>query len=231
MPVNPQTYCLHSKRDSMRSFLGTCFRRSGGRFLLPVLFTVNLMLYFLFLPGFAIGQTDSTKYHIEFIQEGIAVPVVDNKVSLRNAPFQIQITLYNHDGVFMSASFGEEYFSLGDSLPIPDFAYLNAKTRAEHPFNSDRELPIDGETVSFLFYDPAYDWHRFDDSIVIDGDKVVGTKSIEKLYIEATGDTIELRDFSGSLYLFFVATTAWPQTGEAPLELGRKFMELVFETN
>lgn len=196
----------------------------------PFLRTFYRVLCFIALvhPTYGFTQSDTARYSVRVLQDSAELSVTEGRVYLRNAPFQLEITLNSLDGVFMSASFAQEYFSLGDSLPIPDFNYLNAKTRAEHPFNSDRELPLDGETVSFLFYDPQYDWHRFDEDIRIDESRVTGTKSVNQLYVEASGEIIPLNDFEGRVYLFFVATTPWPELGVAPRELGRVRLELVF---
>ena len=73
----------------------------------------------------------SEKFHIEILQNGHALTIVDNVVELEKKEFKIRITLIDHDGVFMSSSFQRGYFDLKEGEEIKDYKWLNSKTRVE----------------------------------------------------------------------------------------------------
>lgn len=165
------------------------------------------------------------KYQVEILQDNKIVPVVNQVVDLEKKPFQIRISLYHQDGVFMSSSFNRDYYDLQDDQPIKDYKYLTAKTRIEENFNKDQELDIDDESVSYLFYDNEHDWHRFDKEIMIKKDTVIGKKTVTKIWIDETKKAIPLSKINKNIYLFFVATDNW--VGDIiPKELGRTKIEI-----
>ena len=184
---------------------------------------VAILILFMSLVGL-----ESEKYQVEILQDGKIVPLVHNVASLEKKEFQIRITLNDHDGVFMSSSFNRDYFDLRDEQEIKDYRWLNSKTRVEKNFNKDKELAIDDENVSYLFYDKNMDWHRFDKDLVINGNKVIGTKTIKKVLVESSNQEIPLKKIGKNIYLFFVATEEW-KGDKGPKELGRTKIELRWE--
>lgn len=165
------------------------------------------------------------KYQVEIIQNGLVVPIVNDVAQLEKKEFQIRITLNDHDGVFMSASFNRDYFDLKAEDEIKDYKWLNSKSRAESTFNKDKELHIHNEYVSYLFYDRSIDWHRFDKKVIVLDNKVIGTKTVRKIRVEESKLKFPINKIDQSIYLFFVATENW-NGDKVPSELGRKKIEL-----
>lgn len=170
----------------------------------------------------------SKKYEIEIIQDGKAVEVKDSIVELKKEPFQIKVTLKNHEGIFMSASFNRDYYDTKEHEEIKDYKWLNSKARAESNFNADQELAIHDESLSYLFYEKELDWHRFDKEIIVNKKEVIGTKTIKKMFVESTQETIDLKDVDKPVYLFFFATKKW-KSDNPPRELGRIKLKLVWK--
>lgn len=167
----------------------------------------------------------SKKYQIEIIQDGKSVEVNDSIVELKKEPFQIKVTLKNHEGVFMSASFNRDYYDTKEREEIKDYKWLSSKVMAESNFNEERKLFIDDENLSYLFYDKDKDWYRFDKDIVVRGKEVIGTKTIQRFY---NGESIDIKNINKPIYLFFFATKKW-KSGKTPRELGRIKLKLVWK--
>lgn len=177
----------------------------------------------IFLVSFFEVKTE--KYRVEILQDNKIIPIVNNVVTLEKREFQIRVILNNHDGVFMSASFDRDYYDLKDGDEIKDYKWLNCKSRAENSFNIDKELVIHKEYVSYLFYDKNLDWHRFDSTVIINGNTIIGTKTVQKLYDENSNQEISLNNVTKNIYLFFLATENW-EDDVIPKELGRTKIEI-----
>jgi hypothetical protein len=120
----------------------------------------------------------------------------------------------------VSSSFNRDYFDLKEDDSIKDYEWLSSKVRVEKNFNEDKELDIDDEIFSFLFYDKKLDWHRFDKNVSINDTLVIGTKTINKIYDESTKETIDIDKINKDIYLFFLATDEWAYN-VIPKERGR----------
>lgn len=166
----------------------------------------------------------SKKFKIEILQNGESVEIVDNVVELEKKEFQIRITLKKQDGIFMSASYQRDYYDLKENEEIKDYKWLNLKVRAEKKFNGDKELVLDNEIVSYVDY-KEMDWHGFDKSVVLKGNKVIGTRAIQKIRIQDSWEEVMLEDLEKDIFLFFIATEDW-KNQETPKELGRLKVQL-----
>ena len=69
----------------------------------------TLLVTILFM---SFTEIESETYQVEIIQDGKIVPLFDNIANLEKKEFKIRITLNNHDGVYMSASFNRDYYNL-----------------------------------------------------------------------------------------------------------------------
>jgi hypothetical protein len=69
-------------------------------------------------------------------------------------------------------------------------------------------------------------WHRFDKDVQVNGNTVIGTKTIDKIYIESNKKTIPLKNINRSIYLFFITTNDENGNNPSPKELGRYKVEL-----
>lgn len=196
---------------------------------------LNLAVLFILCHHVLVAQTEvpaissdnpaTQKYTVEILQDSLPVDIIHDVVQLEKKEFQLRITLNDLDGVFMSASFHRNYFDLAPNEEIKDYQWLNQKTRAEEAFNNEKELAVDDESVSYLFYDTTMSWHRFDKEIVVNDSQVIGTKTIDHIGIDATNENIRLKDMKADIYLFFVATEPWKED-TVPKELGRQKIQI-----
>ncbi len=160
-------------------------------------------------------QTKKDKFRVEIWQDGKLLANNNGVVQLAKKEFQIKVHLFEQEGVYVSSSYGNSYYGLKETDEVPDLQEIGARTFAESTFNEDKDLILDNEGVSYWFYKPKQDWHRFDKDISIEGKTVIGTKTIQHLFILENRSNVNIEDVQKPLKLFFVATTK-----------GRKIKEL-----
>jgi hypothetical protein len=165
--------------------------------------------------------TKTPIFKVEIWQNGVLAERVDSIYVLEKKPFQIKVFLINHEGVFMNASYSTFYYQLLDNELVPDLQNLPSKTFAESTFNTDKDLILDLEGVSYLFYKKKQDWHRFDKQIEVNDDKVIGTKTIEHLFLLESNNNIDISEVDQPIYFFFAACTDGKKIKELKRE---KFM-------
>lgn len=183
--------------------------------------TLRIISAVLFLiTSISFTALGSDTYKVVILQDGKTVEVIDHVVELEKKEFQIKVILNNHDGVFMSASYSRDYYDLKEDEAIKDYKWLSHKVRAEKNFNENKELVVDDEIVSYLFYDKTQNWHRFDKGVITKGDSVIGMKTIRRIFNEDSKEKILLSDGRKDIFLFFVATDD-SKSDELPKELGR----------
>ena len=166
------------------------------------------------------------KFQVEIIQNNQVVPIENNVAVLEKKEFKLRITLINQDGIYFNSSFNRNLFNLQDNQEITGLANFANTTRIEENFNTDKDMEIDDESVSYLFYNDSMDWHRFDTDVQIAANSIIGTKTVDKIYVERNKKTIPLDKMNRSIYLFFVATNDASGSNPAPKELGRCKIEL-----
>ena len=177
------------------------------------LYILLALLAFISLSSFT--QTKKDKFRVEIWQDGKLLANNNGVVQLAKKEFQIKVHLFEQEGVYVSSSYGNSYYGLKETEEVPDLQEIGARTFAESTFNEDKDLILDNEGVSFWFYKPKQDWHRFDKDISIEGKTVIGTKTIQHLFILENRSNVNIEDVQKPLKLFFVATTK-----------GRKIKEL-----
>lgn len=164
-------------------------------------------------------------FGIEIWQHGKPVKISKQVVLLDKEPFQIKVSLYKQEGVFVNASVQENYFKLQDSEPIANLADWPANTFAESTFNVDQDLILDSEGVGYWFYNKKKDWHRFDSSVVLGENVVIGTKSISHFFVPSVQKTMDISDIKSPIYLFLVAA----KEGRKIKELQRQKIMIIWK--
>lgn len=190
------------------------------KFIYNFTFVITALLLLSFAP-----QTNPI-FTVEILQDNKIIPIENHVAMLEKKEFQLRITLNNHDGIYFHSSFNPKYFNQKDNQEITGLQTISNFTRVEENFNTDRDMELDDESISYLFYDRTINWHRFDKDVQVNGNTVVGTKTIEKIYIERNKKTIPLSNINRSVYLFFFATNNQSGGNTATKELGRYKVEL-----
>ncbi len=165
-------------------------------------------------------------FKVEILQNNKVIPIENHIALLEKKEFQLRITLNNLNGIYFHSSFKPTYFRLKDNQEIKGLHTISNFTRVEENFNTDRGMEIDDESYSYLFYDSTLNWHRFDKDVQVNGNTVIGTKTIDKIYIESNKKTIPLKNINRSIYLFFITTNDENGNNPSPKELGRYKVEL-----
>lgn len=184
---------------------------------------ILLLVFALLLLGATLLPPE--KCTVEIIQYGKPIDVENTVVLLEKDSFQIRVTLKNQEGIFMNASFNRDYYDTKDDEKIKDYQWLGSKVMAESNFNADRKLFIHDENLSYLFYDPNKDWHRFDKDMIVRKKEVIATKSVQYFY---DGEIKSIKNINKPIYLFFFATKKW-RGKHTPKELGRLKLKLVWK--
>ena len=186
---------------------------------MKIIYSTAFAALALLLLSFSHQNTPAFK--VEILQDNHVIPVENNVVLLEKKQFQLRITLNHLDGIYFHSSFNPTYFRIKDNQEINGLQTISNFTRVEENFNEDRDMEIDDESISFLFYDRSLNWHRFDKDVQVKGDTVIGTKTIDKIYIESNKKTIPLKKINRRIYLFFIATNNKHGNNPSPKELGR----------
>lgn len=178
---------------------------------------------------FAQTQGKST-FEITIEQGGRShsVDYSDALLTLKPEPFIIHFTLNNIDGVYVNTSLSDEYHSLAINEKIPNWANIPFTVMAEENFNEDKDINVDGESMSYWNYSKNRDWHRMDkETLKVEGNKVFGTYTVNQLFLVEIKKHITISDFDGVLYLFFFTAS----DGEGYMldeELDRRKIKLKF---
>ena len=164
------------------------------------------------------------KFRIDILQNGIVLQPENGVVVLDNAPFAIRVSLFQQEGVYMSASLSKRFYTLNDDEEVPDIEYLAYKTRAESTSNADKELFLDDEYVSYYFHSPEEDWTRFD-SLIVNEASVIGFKTVELFMDDQSEIEIPVSEMTKDVFLFFLATTPYKRSVK-PKEIQRYKLHL-----
>ena len=162
------------------------------------------LLTFSFIPFFSFAQA----YNIHFLQEGKEIAVLHEKVQLAKKPFQIQVELLKVDGVFGACSFSDSLFQIPIEQRLPESNLIQWKIAVEPENNVDKDIIVSKESYFYWFYNPKEDtWHRFDPNPIVEKGRVIGTKTIERLFVSenlnSENNSILISEMQQPLYVIF----------------------------
>ncbi|MDZ4840342.1 MAG: hypothetical protein SGJ04_10075 [Bacteroidota bacterium] len=142
-------------------------------------------------------------FDIEIEQDGKIITPERGIFKLHKRKFAFIIKLNGIEGVFLNASFKDTFYKKTARDPIDDFEIIGGKVLAEDVNNSSQELMMYDDAYSFWFDDRNDDFTRFDERVKVINDYVIGTKTINVLYLESTRTTVNIDLVVQPIYLFF----------------------------
>jgi hypothetical protein len=162
------------------------------------------LLTFSLIPFFGFAQD----YRIHFLQDGKEVPVLNEKVQLLKKPFQIQVELLKVDGVYGACSFSDSLFQIALNESLPESDLIQWKIAVEPEYNADKDMIVSTESYFYWFYNPKVDtWHRFDPDPIVEKGRVIGTKTIERIFVSENLNrdkkSIVISEMKEPLYFIF----------------------------
>jgi hypothetical protein len=163
-----------------------------------------VFLCVLFVSHFSFAQD----YNIHFLQDGIEIPLLHEKVLLAKKPFQIQVELLKVNGVYGSCSLRDSLFRIPLNQCLPETDLIQWKIAVEPEFNKDQDMIVSKDGYFYWFYNPKVDtWHRFDPNPKVEKGRVIATKTISNLFISedynSNTKTLSLSEVNEPLYLLF----------------------------
>jgi hypothetical protein len=163
-----------------------------------------VFLCVLFVSHFSFAQD----YNIHFLQDGIEIPLLHEKVLLAKKPFQIQVELLKVNGVYGSCSLSDSLFRIPLNQSLPETDLIQWKIAVEPEFNKDQDMIVSKDGYFYWFYNPKVDtWHRFDPNPKVEKGRVIATKTISSLFISENNNsdtqTLVLSQVKQPLYLLF----------------------------
>ncbi len=166
--------------------------------------SIFLILLFLFETNIAFAQD----YRVHFIQDGIEVPILNEKVQLSKRTFQIQVELLKVDGVYGSCSLSDSLFQIPLNLALPESDLIQWKIAVEPENNVDKDIIVSKESYFYWFYNPKVDtWHRFDPDPIVEKGRVIGTKTISSFFVSEDNNTqtksIAIAEIQQPMYMLF----------------------------
>ncbi|MFM6935256.1 MAG: hypothetical protein ACKOXP_07410 [Flavobacteriales bacterium] len=147
-------------------------------------------------------------YIVHFRQDGVEVPMNDEKVILKKKAFQIEVELLKVDGVFGSCSLNDSLFRIPLDQSLPESDLIQWKIAVEPEYNQDQDMIVSSDGYFYWFYNPKVDtWHRFDKNPKVEKGRVIGTKSIAHFFLSEnnnqTTKSINVSEMKQPLYLIF----------------------------
>lgn len=176
-------------------------------------------------------NTQAQSFQVGFSQaKRQLVPDSNQVIHLKNEPFKIEVKLDHLDGVFVNCSPDTMIWSGAQNRSIPEFETIGWKVTVETEFNQDQELFINyQDNYCYWFYDPKnYDWHRFDQELIVKGKTILATKTISKLFDTQEKENEALTRQQTPLYLTFFSITGSFSKEDAKLDQVKTFV-LIFE--
>ncbi|MEO7924608.1 MAG: hypothetical protein ABIR30_13085 [Chitinophagaceae bacterium] len=147
----------------------------------------------------------------------------EQSLVLERKQFKINVLLENVEGVYCFASFSDSLYRLADTDMIPGFTEIQKHLFEEAAYNKEKELWISNDGWGYWYYKIPPASHRFNRKIVLlDGNRLVASKSIKQVYLPATKEQIKLKDLRRTLYLFFIAIAESGPDGTPLKELMRR---------
>jgi hypothetical protein len=185
-----------------------------------------LFLLLFFIQGKSFSQKKNVSVRI-VQEESLLLDDYETSVTLKKKSFKILVLLEKTDGVYCYASFKDSIYKFAEIDTIPGFSDLPNLAMAEEEFNKEKELLVSNDGWSYWFYNPKLNWHRFNKKLVLlDGGRVVGSKSIRQIYNVSDNTTVKVKDNSKPLYLFFVAVSEVDTKGKPIRELMRRKVKI-----
>lgn len=168
------------------------------------------MRILLLLSAFAFGlfHLHAQDYRIHFIQNGMEIPLVDDRIILEKSTFQIQVELLKVDGVYGSCSFNDSLFKIPLNQSLPETNLIQWKIAVEPENNADKDILVSPESYFYWFYNPKVDtWHRFDPNPIVAKGRIIGTKTVTQLFLSEQDNTktqdLSLAAVQKPLYFIF----------------------------
>ena len=138
--------------------------------------------------------------------ESVMLDSAEKHLVLQRKPFKIHVLLENVEGVYCFASFSDTLYRLADTDAIPGLADLPARLLDEEDFNKEKEIYVSNDGWGYWFYKAPPAAHKFNRKVVLlDGDRLVVTKSIKQIYNTSTRKETKLKEIVAPLYLVLVA--------------------------
>jgi hypothetical protein len=168
----------------------------------------STLLFFILFSFGAVDALFAQDYRIHFLQDGKEVPVLNEKVQLLKKPFQIQVELLKVDGVYGACSFSDSLFQIALKESLPESDLIQWKIAVEPEYNADKDMIVSTESYFYWFYNPKVDtWHRFDPDPIVEKGRVIGTKTIERIFVSENLNrdkkSIVISEMKEPLYFIF----------------------------
>jgi hypothetical protein len=168
----------------------------------------STLLFFILFSFGAVDALFAQDYRIHFLQDGKEVPVLNEKVQLLKKPFQIQVELLKVDGVYGACSFSDSLFQIALNESLPESDLIQWKIAVEPEYNADKDMIVSTESYFYWFYNPKVDtWHRFDPDPIVEKGRVIGTKTIERIFVSENLNrdkkSIVISEMKEPLYFIF----------------------------
>jgi hypothetical protein len=180
----------------------------------------------------SIKNTDFSYFKIAFEQNGEYHFPIDNKVSLKNAPFSILVYLNIPDGILVNASLHDDsYEAMITGLPEKDIQGFKKNNLPDEISNSNNTLLISKQSPSYWYYINEQDnvfnqIEKISKNIILCERKIDKVKNMDS---NQTLSTLNIEDINfKQVYLCFLKSD-WSNDFKTRIELKREAIILNFE--
>lgn len=216
------------------------------RFLLSKSLLFLIILVGILATSFQFPELAEQTFKVEILQKGKVVKMKKGVVTLKKQPFKFRITLYDTKYLDVSASHGkyfydfpleENIYKCEDDRFFEDCRFVSVKTGSESTFNESKTLIVgEGDYHFNWFYDAEMDWHRYDNTVIVEGTTTIAEKTIANILDVELRKSVEeeskysysMENIEQPIYMVF-ATSHYEKGMEHPEEVQREKIILRFK--
>lgn len=193
------------------------------------------VLFLLGISTLSSKNAYNQNFEIKIRQNSKIIPIKNGEVILDKEEFELIVELQKLDGVFLNADFSNGLYELTNDDAIPNYKDMPGFCMAEYPFNPDKELLINNQGWTSLFYvnnDSALNNNtRFDKIVTTNKDTVTGFRTIQQfMLVNRNNEILKVSDAKEPLYLFIFASMLNP-SGDWENYMGEEIKRFKFKIN
>jgi hypothetical protein len=191
-----------------------------------LLFTISILLAFIFSFTVKPLKKEKPQFAINFYQEGQKIDILNNTVILKKKEFDIQFELNQPMGILVATSYNNETFERAQrGFTLDQIPVFESTGMAEEENNKNKEVLMSNEGLSYWYYDNDKE-NRFNKIEKKEG-KIIVTRSIRKI-VEVENDiTRKMEEIEKPIYMVF-ATYKYNKDFTKKFEYQRFYVKIEF---
>lgn len=167
---------------------------------------MKIRILFAFIASFAAQFDYAQELMTVRIHHGNEISNVnfsDSILTLKRDTFYIEFSVLEYEGMFVQASFKDDFFKIPQKKELPDFEMTAFKVMSEEENNVDQDLIVAEDGFCYWFSDTTKGWYRTDIPITMIEGGFNARYTVRQVYNRETDTYTPLGELTEPLYLIF----------------------------